>query len=76
MRETDVGDGGSALTADEGARPDDESLPELWDGSFHLAYERWLAETRERVAQEPVVVGIGAEGARRDDVQPGKQTLE
>ncbi len=53
-----------------------EDLAEIWDGSFHLAYDRWLTETRERVAQKPVAAGIGAEGARRDDVQPGKQTLE
>ncbi len=36
MQETDARGRDSA--------PADEHLTELWDGSFHLTYARWLAE--------------------------------
>lgn len=72
----DTEDSRAVAAGDPRACVMEERLAGVWDGSFHLAYDRWLTETRKSVDLTRGVSGTAAASVRPSDGRSNHRLLE
>jgi hypothetical protein len=76
LHQIDTEDSRAVAAGDPRACVMEERLAGVWDGSFHLAYGRWLAEAGRRVGGMHGASDTAAASVRPSDGRSNHRRLE